>query len=395
MSAATTRSFAGLPSRRARRTTFAAVLALVALGAAAPAPAGPPARPDHVVLVVFGGGVRTKELLGRSDLCPTIHAIGAAGFSSSEWAAGGFDPVDGTKSILTGRDVPVETPGRTRRAWPTVMEYARKGLGLPATAVWYASFADGEALDLAASDHADYGAPFAPSVAVGDGPFGEPLKALFRLFGRPNPTTPRTWELLNTMRATSGREAAKRLGITTDAAAAQESRRLERALLDEVDRRSRDLSGAAGLDARAIRAGITALRVFRPRLLVIRLGQADVAQKDLYAYWDVLKRDDAEIARLRVEIAGDPVLRTTTTLLVVSDVGRDAGQNAAGGFGRSDGSPDATTVALVGEGPGLRKDVSLHSPRSIHDLCPTIGRLLGFPTPHAEGAAREDLVTAK
>ena len=43
-----------------------------------PAIAAPAKRSERVVLVVFGGGVRTKEFLGRPDLCPTIKAIGAA-----------------------------------------------------------------------------------------------------------------------------------------------------------------------------------------------------------------------------------------------------------------------------------------------------------------------------
>lgn len=373
---------------------LAAFLALVATTTSV-APAEPaPSRPEHVVLVVLGGGVRAREMLGRPDLCPTIRAIGAAGFASDGWAAAGSDPTDATKGILTGRTVPVATPGRMRSAFPTLLEYARKGLALSPEGGWYASYADGEALELAASDHADFGAAFAPSVAAGEGPFGDRLRTLFRLFGRPNPTSERTWGLLAGLRSVTAKEGEHRLA-TTSPVSPEESMRIERVLLEEVDRRSQDYAGPAGLDARAMRAAGNVLRLFRPRLVVVRLGQADAASKSLAAYWDVLKRDDAELARLRSVIAADPVLRSTTAFLVVGDVGRDANLNAAGALDRSDGSPDATTVAVVGEGPGLARGVSLKAPRDVRDLVPTIGRLLGFPTPYAEGKVREELLSKR
>jgi hypothetical protein len=362
-----------------RRSLRASWLAAGAALLASPAPAGAaPPRCEHVVLVVLGGGVRTKELLGRPDLAPNARAIAREGFAVPGWAAAGTGHEDAVEGILTGRRVPVRTRTDPRPGWPTVLEYARKGLGLAPEGAWYASYADGEALALAASAHAEYGAAWAPRLAHGEGPFGEPMKSLFALFGRPNPTKPRTWEILASLR--SG-----------PAGAAAEDARLERALLEEVDRRAA-ASGAAGLDARAVRAAITALRVFRPRLVVVRLGQADVGHKDLFAYWDVVKRDDSEIGRLRDEIRGDPALASTTALLVAPEIGRDAEPNALGGIDHDDGSEHATTVAVLGEGAGIRRGAVAKGPLSLADLCPTIGALLGFPTPHAEGTAREELL---
>jgi hypothetical protein len=354
-----------------------------------PATAAPPAHAERVVLVVFGGGVRAKEFLGRPDLCPTVRAIGAAGSASDGWASAGSDPTDATKGILIGRTVPVVTPGRVRPGQPTLFECARRGLRLGEGRIWFASYADGEALDLARSDHADYGEALAPSLAVGEGPFGERLRGLFRLFGRPNPTKDKTWTLLRDLRRATAQASAVP-GV--DDAGTDEGMRLERALLEEVDRRAADIGGAAALDARAMRAGITVLRLFRPTLLVIRLGQADVGSEGLAAYEEVLRRDDQELARLRAEIAGDPALRATTTLIVMTDLGRDAKLNAAGGYGRADGSLEATTCAVVAEGPGVKKGAIPKAPRDVRDVAPSIAKLLGFEMPLAEGRAREDWV---
>jgi hypothetical protein len=379
------------PSRAPLRTALCGVLlALLALGGPASARAAPPApAAKRVVLVVFGGGVRTKELLARPDLLPTVQAIAKAGFSSAGWAAAGADHEDAVEGILTGRRVPVVSPGRVRPTWPTVLEYARKA-GFSRTDVWYASYVGGEALTLATSDHEGHGDAFAPSLAWGEGPFGEPMKDLFRIFGRPDPTTPRTWAWLERLRGATAKEAAGRMARGD--VEAKEALRLEKALLEEVDRRAADIGGAGALDARAIRAAITVLRLWRPRLLVVRLGQADVAHQSLAAYGDVLQRDDAELARLRAEIASDPALATSTSLLLVPELGRNAAPNALGGLDHDDGSADVTRVAVVGEGPAWRKGASLRAPLDVRDLVPTIGRFLGFATPHAEGVVREDLL---
>lgn len=395
----------GRASRRDRRSggrvlrRFAlAALASALLAAPSPEPrhraeAAPPSRrPAHAVLVVFGGGVRSKELLGRPDLLPTVREIGRAGFAVDGFAAGGADPDLATEAILTGRDAsgsgPVP-PRRARPAWPTLLEYVRAAGAGPDDA-WFSSFADGAATALGCSDHPEFGARCAPRLAGGAGPFDAALAPLFRRFGRPGGTSEAASALLDAMRDAGERApSARGLGPTTSTSA--EGRRVGRALLEEVDRRAVTLTGAASLDARALRGALTVLRLFRPRLVVVRLGQADVAARDLHAYWDVLRRNDAELARLRHGIAGDPALSGRTLLVVAADLGRDAVQNALGGYGRSDGSEDQRAVAVVAEGPGVRPGAVARGARATADLCPTIGALLGVPTPHATGRVRDDL----
>jgi hypothetical protein len=381
----------------ARARALAAAASLAWLGGAAPpaARAGPAApRCEHVVLVIFGGGVRTKEFLGRPDLLPNVRQIGAAGLASAGWARGGDTHEGASAAILTGVDQPGAYDAGRPPPWPTVLEYARKGLSLSDRDAWFASYADGPALLLAASAHGEYGRASAPGLAYGDGPFGEPMRSLLALYGRPSPTKEATWALLAGLRAASSSdEVAPRARATPvlDPASA-EALRLETALLEEVDRRARDIAGANAQDARAVRAAAFVLRAFRPRLVVVRLGQADVAHGNLFSYWDVLKRNDAEVGRLRAVIAADPALRDTTALFVVPDMGRDEEQNAGGGYDHADGSADATTVAVVAEGAGIRRGATPKGRPSVRDLCPTIGRLLGFPTPYAQGVAREELL---
>jgi hypothetical protein len=367
----------------ARRLRHALLLAAACVAAplARDASTSPP-RCERVVLVILGGGVRAKEMLDRADLMPTIRKIGAAGFSSRGWKAGGNDHGPALRAILTGRTPPPGPVPEDAPLPPTVLEAARSGLALEREQAWFVTFAPE---DLGGGDPAhssDEAA--APAVATGEGPFGEPLRPLFDLFGRPNPTPARTHDLLQALRSLAPGP------VPVPAERARETARLEGALLEEVDRRAAT-SGPNALDARALRAARTVLRVHRPRLLVVHLGQADVAHRDLFAHWEVLRRNDAGIAALREEIASDPAL-AGTALLVTADLGRDAKQNEHGGYDHGDGSEDATTVAVVGEGAGIRRGAILPAPLDVRDLCPTIGRLLGFPTPHAEGRAREEIL---
>jgi hypothetical protein len=367
-----------------KRILVAATLAALA----APRAAVPAERCERVVLVVLGGGVRAREMLDRPDLMPTIQKIAASGFSSRGWKAGGTDHAEAFEAIVTGRAVASRRGEVATPAFPTVLEYARKGLRLAPEQAWFVSFSDGDDA-LAHSGHADFGEAEAPATALGEGPFARSLRPLLDLFGRPAPTSARRATILEGLRAATARAAAPRVPAPS-AAESAEAARVESALLEEVDRRA-TATGPNALDARAARAALAVLRLHRPRLLVLRLGQADVGHANLFEHWEVLKRNDAAIARLRDEIASDPAL-AGTALLVTADLGRNTKQNAAGGYDHDDGGEDATTVAVVGEGPGLRKAASLRSPLDVRDLCPTVGRLLGFPTPHAEGRAREDLV---
>jgi hypothetical protein len=370
----------------ARRTTSSvlALAAALALRVGAPGPAAEAAgASERVVLVILGGGVRAKEMLDRPDLMPTIRKIATAGFSSRGWRTTATDHGPALRAILTGRAPPGAPPPPDAPLPPTFLEAAREGLALEREQVWFVTHAPedpaGDDPSLSSGDE------HAPAVATGEGPFGEPLRPLFDLFGRPTATSPRAFDLLGGLRALSPGP------VPPSPAQARESARLEAALLEEVDRRA-PVSGPNALDARALRAARTVLRVHRPRLLVVHLGQADVGHTDLFAHWEVLRRNDAGIGLLRETIASDPAL-SGTALLVTADLGRNAKQNAAGGYDHDDGSDDATTVAVVGEGAGIRRGAILSAPLDVRDLAPTIGRLLGFPTPHAEGRARTEIVS--
>ncbi|MDJ0976092.1 MAG: hypothetical protein QNJ98_16655 [Planctomycetota bacterium] len=345
-----------------------------------------PARPTHVVLVVLGGGVRARDMLDAKKM-PKLAAMAEAGRVIDEIRAEAANGYEGVARLLTGAAAPVAGP-ETHPDRPTLMEYVRVGRNLPAEKVWYVSFEGEDQLRLAYSTHPAFGAGVGPAVATGMGAFGEPLKSFLDRLGRPDPQPKEAWTLLRGLRARSRGAVSSYLPEAGVPAGLPRSERMERALLEEINRRSLLVRGPAPRDERAWRAAKTVLQVHRPILTVIRLGEAEQAQKSEAQYERVLWANDAGLGRLRGWIAADRELKDRTLVVVVSELGRDATPNERGGLDQADDSEDHRELALVAFGPGFKaKKGRVKRTRRIEDVCATLGILLGVPTPHAEGEA--------
>ncbi len=345
-----------------------------------------PARPSRIVLVVLGGGVRARDMLD-AKLMPTLAAMAAEGRVIDEIRAEAANGYEGVAQLLTGCAKPVPGP-ETHPVRPTFMEYVRVGRKLPPEQVWYVSFEGEDQLRLGHSTHPAYGSGVAPSLAAGMGAFGEPLKTFLERMGRPDPLPKEAWTLLRGLRGRSRSAVREYLPEEGVPAGLGRSERMERALLEEIDRRALLARGPGPRDLRAWRAARTVLRIHRPVLTVIRLGEAEQAQKSEAQYRQVLAANDKGLAGLRAILNSDPELKGKTLVVVVPELGRDAKPNELGGLAQSDESVDHRELALVAFGPGFKaKKGRVKRVRRIEDVCATLGLLLGVPTPHAEGAA--------
>jgi hypothetical protein len=375
-----------------------ALLALLLAASAAPwtppaAAKDEPQRPEHVVLVILGGGVRAKEMLDKA-IMPTVAEAGVQGVVLEGVTATAPNPYAGAARILTGRDDDPPAGTRPRPSFPTLLECVRKDRALPAEKVWFVSYRGQDDLHLAHSEHADYGPAFAPGVAWGSGAFAQPLASFLETLGRPLPVPETVWPLLRKLRLANREAAGAWLPRDVDAGL-PEAERLERALMTELDRKASLIRGPNPDDERAIRAALTVLAVHRPVLTVIRLGMAEEAQAKMDRYLAVLRAADEGIGRLRSAVAADPVTKGKTTFVVVADMGRNAAPNARGGLDADDASADRTRVALVADGPGIRRGGRMKGERTLQDVAPTVARLLGAAMPHAEGQALTALLAVE
>ncbi len=128
-----------------------------------------------------------------------------------------------------------------------------------------------------------------------------------------------------------------------------------------------------------------------PRLLLMYLADVDHAGHvgDWNDYLKSIVTADSLVGRLWEVLQADTAYAGKTTLLVTNDHGRHDWDFT----GHGDGCEGCRHIQLLAVGPdvrtGLRSDVT----RTIPDIAPTIGELLGFTTEKATGTAMTELFT--
>jgi hypothetical protein len=126
-----------------------------------------------------------------------------------------------------------------------------------------------------------------------------------------------------------------------------------------------------------------------PSLLWITLHDIDVAHSGAFSlYLDGIQRTDRLCVEIWNQIQSNPEYTNKTTMIVLPDFGRDSDTDAgANGFQhhRTGDAASRTTWMMV-LGPNVRQGVFVQRPIESIDLVPTVGKLLGFSTPLAQGS---------
>lgn len=337
-----------------------------------------PERIDHVVLVVLGGGVRPDDLAHRERM-PTLAAWVAAGEAArvDRIASGARSLDEALVRLLSGHAEAEQVEGALRPRRRTLLER---------TGGWFVSTPGGASLAPATSR-----APTQPGrappgrFAYGAGAFGEPLAPFLEALGRPVPLEGRAFGLLEGLRAVHRAEAALRLPPDVRLGMAS-FERVERALLDELDRRALFVRGPNAEDLRALRMASTLLRVHRPHLLVVRLADAEVGSVAAAQQERVLAANDRQLGVLQAVIDADPQLGGRTALVVVTDRARRAEPEADGRLLEPLDAKEDGGAAAVLRFPGLRRRTP-KGDRRLEDVTATLAVWLGLP-PEAGGVGR-------
>jgi hypothetical protein len=354
---------------------------------ASTAPLAP--RTRHVVLVAFAGGVRSRETIHSPENIPNLTRLAAEGVVFPETTVQNVGHYGAAMSIFTGRTEVFGIRENLRGPNPTIFEYARKHAGLSSTEVWLASTGGDQQVNYSFSTHPAYGPEYGANLVSGDGIFNPEFKSLLENFGRVEPPDPEREARLERLRA------AIRPSAAAAAAAGPNDPdsvpRVARYLLEELASGTTRLTGPGAGDAKAIRVAANVMRIFRPRLLGISLGQADCAHGSYNDYVEVIRRNDAELGKLLDAIRADEELRDSTALFVLPEFGRDRDLNERRGLDHGDGSEDLLRVALIASGPDFRRGKIVSEAVASIDVCPTIGKILGARTEAARGKVLKGL----
>jgi hypothetical protein len=102
---------------------------------------------------------------------------------------------------------------------------------------------------------------------------------------------------------------------------------------------------------------------------------------------------DSLVYELWVLVQSDPVLAGRTSMFITCDHGRH--DDAHGGFSNhGDACAGCTRIPLLALGPEIQTGMQGSIVRTQRDICPTIGALLGVPTPGVQGQVMTELWSA-
>lgn len=128
-----------------------------------------------------------------------------------------------------------------------------------------------------------------------------------------------------------------------------------------------------------------------PALTFINLGCTDHFGhgEDFGRYTQAVATADRVIAEIWAAAQADPEMHGTTTMIVTNDHGRH--DDAHGGYrGHGDNCPGCQRLMFLAIGPDTKAGAVVTEPGTLIDICPTVGELLGFQTPLAEGRVLQE-----
>ncbi|HYC76835.1 MAG TPA: hypothetical protein VEI02_04315, partial [Planctomycetota bacterium] len=245
--------------------------------------------------------------------------------------------------------------------------------------------------NLASSYARDYGAKYGANVISSDGVLNEEFRAVLRTFGEPRLPEGAEADALAKMRGALARSAKAQGVDAADLNAPETLRSIETFLLEELKGATARLTGPGAGDAKTVRVAANLFRAFKPRVLGVVLGQADVAHTSYNAYVEVIRRNDEELGRFWDLIQNDRTLRETTSIFILPEFGRNKDLNERNGLDHGDGSPDLNQVALICAGPDFKKDKIVKIEARTVDVCPTVCELMGAKAEAAKGRILRDV----
>jgi membrane-anchored protein YejM (alkaline phosphatase superfamily) len=281
-------------------------------------------------------------------------------------------------SLFTGCVEVMGIRENTRGRNPTLFEYLRRSGKLRAEQVWLSTSGGPQQANLAYSLDKRYGADYQASLIDSEGLFNQEFKGVLDRFGRPKDGGEKE--------AAETERLAKAMGEEPDEAA-----RVEKFIMDEINKQTAKVTGPGARDAKALRLGTTILQVFRPSVLGVALQNADVAHGSYNGYVDVIRRNDEEIGRLIAAIDRDPQLRDSTAVIVCPEFGRDKDLNQRNGLDHGDNSDELLKVSAVAYGPDFKKGKKVDAEMDWIDITPTICHMFGAKAEASEGRVAKEL----
>lgn len=131
----------------------------------------------------------------------------------------------------------------------------------------------------------------------------------------------------------------------------------------------------------------------QPELMLINFREPDYAGHggSWKEYIKGIRQSDEYIYQIWKYLYSSPHYKDNTTLFVTNDHGRHLDGISVGFVGHGDDCEGCRHINLFACGPDFKKGVITDTPRELIDIPLTIGKLLHFEIPHAQGVVMEEL----
>ncbi|GMV90650.1 MAG: hypothetical protein AMXMBFR82_04280 [Candidatus Hydrogenedentota bacterium] len=383
------------------RRRFMQGVAAMGLATALPdANAAPDAREyggPNVVVVRFGGGVRRRETIDPQHTYSPyfLHSLAKRGtlFTNMEieqLAGVETSHGQGTLYTMTGRYERYQDVGgkflgqRFESKFPTMFEYLRREYNVPPHQALIVNGEDRTDEEFYSfSNHHLFGVEYRSNVL-----------SLYRFKTYLLRRQIEEGAFKDSERTENTKELAKLEAL--DYRAGSENRQSRE--IEAFWERWRQFYGETGFvnprgDRLLTELSLRAMRELQPRLLMINYNDPDyVHWGDPTFYTRGIAVIDEGLQRLTAAVEADPFYRDNTVFVVVPDCGRDNNRLMPVPFQHHFNSKSSHEIFALLLGPGIARSVTVDRLVQQVDVLPTIGHIMNFETPYAEGRVLEEAI---
>jgi len=395
---------------------------------------------QHVVLVMFAGGVRQQESslqgylhLGQGIKIPTlnnednagnimpnlfngtapdpsktpiIYGLGTSGASPIPPILGGSNSIqskgttfkevgcvtaghyDGYTALLQGNRVASQGL-RQKPLYPTIFEYIRREMGEPASKVWFVGNGIGSSIPLLNySEHPNYGAQYGANFFAPNITFGTQGKAWFEDAKSYHPDD----ELapMYKMKYFLDNNFANVGKAFPDIKNTEEEKYNIHNFMKQMYQKGTSVAkppASSNGDARTVGYTAELIKYFKPTLTVVNLGAVDQCHQNYTGYLQALHQADHCVGWLWNYIQTEiPEIANNTIMLVSPECGRDLypnpikDDNNLFAYDHSDANSRRTFASLIGANipQGLVKGGDNNTVGMNTNVVPTIAEILGI-----------------
>ena len=350
------------------------------------------AKGRKVILVTFGGGVRTAETFAPEGLrnIPRLAALRPDGFFyQSCQNQGVLSHFNSTASIVTGNWQRVDDFGLEAPASATIFEHFRKTMKTGLLDSWVIATNKSFAA-MGSSNQREFGNPYGANVVL---PKQLLLDAVKDIVRKPSGGDLSDRDAVHRRLETILQEGYEGVGWTIFKGGQKMDKHVQSTLTRALGEFINGPEAPASGDELTFFITREVMREFAPRLLLVNFWDMDVAHWGSYSlYLQAITRTDRLTGMLWDEVQQNHKYKDQTVVLVLPELGRDGDVNTANGFlNHRSGDPSCRNTWLLALGAGVNKGMTEKPIRHI-DVAATAAAILNVPAPGIAGTPAKEIL---